>query len=205
VTLPSEKMKRLYHHFIERYGEPKDVWVFDPAEFKEPAPPFLGLTHVMAWPADRHCDVTTFQSLGMSDRRMKGARYFAEVHWGIRAKLKKQQRLEVARRIADVCAYPFQYDRKLDWWEVIKNPGPLPGFEGCKHLLLHPKLAAQAEDRIKDEDGLIKLLFLVPITPQERHLIVDHGRDALTDHLSANEVDVLSDRFAPPEWYEGEP
>lgn len=202
MTPPTAKMKRLYRRFCERYGEPEDLWVFDPADFDDP-PPFLRLTHVMAWPAGDGCSVTTFQSLGMSDRRMKGADYFAELHWGIRTALDKDQRLEVARRIADVCTYPFQYDRKLDWWEVIRDPGRLPGFEGCKHLLLHPKLSDEADDLIEDVKGVVKIIYLIPITPQERHLIVDHGRDALIDHFAENEIDVCSDRFAPAEWYEG--
>jgi hypothetical protein len=198
-TAPSEKMKRLYHRFSELCGgEPNDLWVFDPLDFEEPPPQYIGLKHVMAWPADKECDVTAFQSLGMSDRQMKGADYFAEVHWAIRARLKKPQRLEVARRVADVCTYPFQFDRKLDWWEVIRDPGRMPGFEGCKHLLLHPKLTPEGFDTVEDEEGLIKVLCLIPITPLERHLIVDHGRQALVEYWTDNDTDVLSDRFDPP-------
>jgi hypothetical protein len=192
-------MKRLYHRCSELCGgEPEDLWVFDPLDFKEPPPPFLGLTHVMAWPADEHCDVTSFQSLGMSDRRMTGADYFCEVHFALRARLTEQERLEVARRIADVCAYPFQFDRKLDWWEVIRDPGRLPGFEGCQHLLLHPRLTPEGFDQIEDPDGIVKVLHLVPITPLERQLLLEHGRRALQEYLAENEIDVLKDRFDPP-------
>ncbi len=197
---PSAKMKRLYHRFSELCGgEPEDLWVFDPLDFKEPAPSFLSLIHVMAWPADKDCDVTSFLSLGMSDRRMVGADYFCEVHFAIRASLTQQQRLEVARRIADICAYPFQYDRKLDWWELINNPGRWPGFEGCKHLLLHPRLSPQGFDQVEDPDGIVKVLYLVPITPKERRLLLEHCRHALQDYLAENEIDVLKDRFDPPE------
>jgi tetratricopeptide (TPR) repeat protein len=196
---PSAKMKRLYHRFSELCGgEPEDLWVFDPLDFVEAPPPFLGLTHVMAWPADKDCDVTSFLSLGMSERRMIGADYFCEVQFAIRAPLTKQQRLEVARRVADTCAYPFQYDRKLDWWEVIRNPGRLPGFEGCQHILLHPRLNPEGFDLVEDPEGIVKVLYLVPITPLERHLIVEHGRQALQEYLAANDIDILKDRFDPP-------
>jgi tetratricopeptide (TPR) repeat protein len=196
----SAKMKRLYRRFSELCGgEPEDLWVFDPLDFEEPAPPFLGVTHVMAWPADSDCDVTSFLSLGMSDRRMAGTDTFCEVHFAIRAPLTKEQRLEVARRVADVCAYPFQHGRKLDWWEVIVDPGRLPGFAGCKHLLQHPRLSPHGFDQVSDLDGTVKVLYLVPITPLERRLLVEHGRDALQDHLVRNNIDVLKDRFDPPE------
>jgi tetratricopeptide (TPR) repeat protein len=199
-TRPSAKMIRLYHRFSELCGgEPEDLWVFDPLEFEKPAPPFLGLTHVMAWPADKDCDVTSFLSLGMSDRRMVGADYCCEVQFAIRAPLTEQQRLEVARRVADVCAYPFQFDRKLDWWEVILDPGRLPGFQGCKHLLLHPRLGPKGFDLVEDPEGIVKVLYLVPITPLERRLLVEHGRCALQEYLANNDIDILKDRFDPPE------
>ena len=104
----------------------------------------------------------------------------------------------MARRIADVCAYPFEFDRKLDWWEVIRFPGPLPGFRGCKHLLLHPRLNSEGFDLVDDTEGVVKVIYLVPITPLERQLFLDHGREALIDHFVRNEIDVLSDRFDPP-------
>src|SRR5262249_52940889 len=105
--------------------------------------------------------------------------------------------------VADICAYPFQFDRKLDWWEVIRDPGRLPGFEGCKHLLLHPRLTPEGFDQIEDVDGVVKVLYLVPITPLERHLLLAHGRRAFQKHLADNEIDILKDRFDPPE--EGAP
>jgi Flp pilus assembly protein TadD len=198
VLRPTEKMKRLYRRFSELCGgEPEDLWTFDPLDFAAPPPPFLGITHVMAWPADANCDVTSFLSLGMSDRRMVGADYFSEIHFAIRAPLDEQQRLEVARRIADLVAYPFQYDRKLDWWELIRDPGRLPGFTGCKHLLLHPRLTEEGFDVVEDSEGVVKILMAIPITPHERQLILEHGRDALLDYLASNKIDVLSDRTDP--------
>jgi hypothetical protein len=105
----------------------------------------------------------------------------------------------VARRIADLCAYPFQFNRKLDWWELIRDPGKLPGFEGCKHLWLHPRLSEQGFDQIEDVDGIVKVFYLIPITPLERHLLLEHGRGALQNYLEENNnIDVLRDRFDPP-------
>lgn len=198
---PTPKMIALYH-FLSREmgGEPEDLWVFNPEGLDDP-PPFLRLTNVAVWPADENCDVTTFHTLGMSERLMKGADYFAELHWAIRAELTKDERLRVAQRLADLAAYPFQHDLKLDWWEVIRQAGPIPHFDGCRHVLLHPRFSEEGCDVIQHPDGTIRVLYVVPITPQERHLTVDHGREHLVNHWIEHGADLLSDRWAPREWY----
>jgi hypothetical protein len=202
---PTARMIRLYHFFSNRYGsEPEDLWIFDPAEEDNP-PAYLTLKHVMVWPADEDCDVTGFQTLGMSDRRMTGAGYDAELHMAIRAPLEKAGRERLARFLCNVATYPFHYQRKLDWWEVISHPGLIPSFEGCKHLLLHPRLTEAGIDEVEDEDGLIKILYIVPITPIERHLLVEHGKDSFLEYIEKEEIDLLQDRFAPEEWYKESP
>jgi hypothetical protein len=195
---PTPKMIRLYHLFSHRYGEePEDLWVYDPAEKDDP-PPSLTLTNVMVWPADGDCDVTGFQTLGMSEMRMPGAGYFAELHMAIRAPLEKAGRERVARYLSNVAAYPFANGLTLDWWELIPNAGRLPGFEGCKHLLLHPRLVEGGLDEVDDEDGPVRILYVVPITPFERHLLAVHGKDSFLDYVEEEGVDLLSDRFDPP-------
>jgi hypothetical protein len=194
---PTPKMVRLYHELSRRLGgEPEDLWVFDPADLADPSPR-LRLTHVMAWPADDDCDVTSFNTLGMSDRRMTGADYFAELHFGWRSRLGKDERLRVARFLANVAQYPFDHDLKLDWWEVIKRPGSILPFSGCRHVLLHPRFAKDGLDQLDDPDGPVKLLWVVPITPLERHLLVDHGRAAFVSHVQENHIDLFADRQDP--------
>jgi hypothetical protein len=189
---PTPKMIRLYHQLVAGLGEPEDLWVFDPTEL--PQPNKLRLTHVPVWPADESRDVTLFNTLGMSERRMQGADYFTELHFAVRSALDKDQRLQVARFLADVAEYPFQNNLKLDWWELI-NPGrPIPAFSGCKHLLLHPRLAPDGTDTLDDPDGPVKLLYLVPITPAERQLLLTRGRSAFLRQVEDNEIDLLQDR-----------
>jgi hypothetical protein len=199
---PTPKMIRLYHELSRRLGgEPKDLWVYDPAALPQPHSEKLRLHNVMVWPADRRCDVTSFNTLGMSDRRMKGADYFAELHLGVRARLKKKDREAVARFLVNVAEYPFHNDLKLDWWEVVSRPGTIPFFPGCRHLLLHPSLAVKGFDRIDDPDGPVKLLYVVPITPMERHLMVDHGREAFIRHAKTEGLDLCKDRRDEDRWY----
>jgi hypothetical protein len=196
-TPPSPRAIRLYRHLSKRYGEePKDLWVFDPAEYDDP-PPHLTLKQVMVWPVDAGCDVTGFHTLGMSDRLMPGADYAAELHLGVRAWLRKAERERLSRWLVNVAEYPFHYGRTLDWWHVLSNPGPIPHFPNCPHLILHPRLTAEGFDTIEDRDGLIKVFYVVPITPLERHLAVDLGGTTLPDYWAENGIDVLSDRTDP--------
>ena len=194
---PTPKMIRLYHQLtVHLFGEPEDLWVYDPANLANPSP-LLRLTHVAAWPADRKCDVTGFNTLGMSRRKMKGADYYTELHMAIRRRLTKPQRERVARFLANVAQYPFDHNRCLDWWHVLNNPGEVPFFPHCPHLLFHPRLTPQGHDQIDDPQGLVKLLFVVPITPLEHHLLTAHGPASFREHVTENRIDLLRDRRDP--------
>lgn len=194
---PTPRMLRLYHRYADLLGEPADVWVFDPSELDDP-PPTLTYKNVAVWPADDDCEVTTFLTLGMSDRLMPGTDYRTELHMGVRANLDKRQRQAVAGFLANLTEYPFEYARGLDWWHVLANPGRIPEFPGCRHLIFHPRLTDAGFDTVGDPEGEVKLLAVVPITPLERHLAVDHNKDALLDHWAEQGTDILSDREDPP-------
>jgi hypothetical protein len=197
---PTPKMIRLYHRLVQRWGEPTDVFVFDARALDHPIN--LQLIHVPTWGADEHCELTTLSTLGMSEQRMQGAEYFAELHLAYRGSLPKEQRLALAGLLANIAEYPFEHRLKLDWWEIIPRAGHIPVFSGCRHLLLHPKFHEQGVDVIEDEDGTVKLLYVVPITPFERHLLAEHSRGAFRNYLREEAVDLLADRHDEPRWYE---
>jgi hypothetical protein len=81
------------------------MWVFDPAEL--PQPNDCTLVHVGTWPADERCDVTGFNTLGMSERSMPGADYYTELHMAVRGRLGKDRQLGVAGFLANVAQYPL--------------------------------------------------------------------------------------------------
>ncbi len=199
---PTPKMIRLYHRLRELLGEPTNLFVFDASVLDHPVQ--LPLLHVPAWAADEHCDVTGLNTLGMSEQRMPGADGFVELHLGFRGDLGEDQRLDLARMLANVAEYPFENRLKLDHWEIIPRAGRIPVFTGCRHLLLHPKLAEGGIEHLEDEDGPVKLIYVVPITSYERHLLTCHGRSDFLRHIDVNDVDLLADRRDPPEW-EAEP
>jgi hypothetical protein len=197
---PTKKMKRLYDRLVDHWGQPTDLFVFDAREIKHPV--CLPLLFVPTWVADKQCDVTAFNTLGMSNLRMKRATYFTELHFAYRGSLSERRRLSVARKLADVAEYPFENGLKLDWWHIIPKAGAIPAFPGCRHLLLHPKFKNEGFDTIDDEDGLVKVLYVVPITPRERHIIIAHGRNAFWDYVEDERIDILTDRHDEPKWYE---
>ncbi len=179
-------------------GEPTDLFIFD--EKESGGRPPLRLVHVPVWAADEECGVTGLNTLGMSDLPMPGTGGFVELHLGFRGDLTADQRLGLARRLADLAQYPFEHGLSLDWWQIVRVEGSLPAFTGCRHLLLHPKLAEGGIEHLEDEDGPVKLIYVVPITPYERHLLTCHGRSDFLRHIDVNDVDLLADRRDPPEW-----
>lgn len=200
---PTPKMKRLYREFVDYFGEePADLWVYAPepdVAGRDPDAHKPTLKHVMVWPATDDVEVCVFQTLGMSEQPIPGTDEFAELNMGIRAYLGSDQRERVARFLANVTEYPFHYGRTIDWWHVLSSPGTIPEFPGCPHLMFHPRFVERGRDVVPDRDGPVKLLHVVPITPRERHLLVDHGADAFADHVAEIETDLFRDRTDTPD------
>ena len=197
---PTPKMIRLYHQLQWLMGEPTDLFVFDAAELDHPV--HLPLIHVPSWAADEHCDVTGLNTLGMSERPIPGTDEYAEFHLGFRGRLTQAECLDLARLLANVAEYPFENGLKLGWWEIIPRAGHIPVFTGCRHLLLHPKLAEGGIEQLEDDEGPVKLIYVVPITPYERRLLTGHGRSSFLQYVEENGVDLLADRHDRPEWYD---
>jgi hypothetical protein len=69
-------MKRVYKKLEERWGEPTNLKVFDGKEAERKT--YLSYVHIAIWDADGNCEVTAFNSLGTSEKQMKGANYYVE-------------------------------------------------------------------------------------------------------------------------------
>jgi len=193
--IPSARMKRLYHSLIHRWGEPNDLIVFE--REKAAVPGALEEIHISIWDPDADCDVTSFFSLGMSEKSMNGADYLAEVTLGCRGILEPDTRSMITALLANIVEYPFTYDLKLDWWERIRNPGPIPGFPSCTQLLVAPDLTDGTFDFFPSPDEDVKVLRIIPITPREGHVLKDHGCDAFLDYWAENEIDIFAPRNDP--------
>src|SRR4051812_39103354 len=87
---PTPKMVRLHHQLVQQWGEPTDIFVFDGRELDHTVN--VQLLHVPTWAADKHCEVTALNTLGMSEQKIPRARYSAELHLAYRGALRKKQR-----------------------------------------------------------------------------------------------------------------
>jgi hypothetical protein len=190
-------MIRLMGRLIDVMGEPKDIWVFDPHEVPAAAGLDLRLVHVPVWPADETSDVTAFNTLGMSERTIPGADFAAELHFGIRGALDEPGCWEVARFLANLAQFPFHRGVRLDWWDLIREPGAIPYYPNCRHLLLYPRFAEDGLDLLDDPDGPVKLFYVIPITARERELILADGQQAFLDHVREWDIDLLAHRPDP--------
>jgi hypothetical protein len=179
-------MKRLHQQLVERWGDADDIF-----DFRE------GL-HVANWHAgEDEEDVTSFFTLGMSERRMKGADYLSELTLAVRGAISAKDRRNLAGFLADVAEYPWDWDRKLDVWERLVNPGTIPLFPDCPHLLLAPSFGEVPFNRFAAPDDDVKILYVIPITAKEGHLLKEHSRDAFLDHLEEHAIDLFSPRADP--------
>lgn len=193
---PTPRMKRLYHYLVEhRWGEPADLIVFDGSLAATPGA--LEAVSVGIWDPDAECDITTFATLGMSERVLPGADYRVELSLGCRSRLGSAERRQLASFVANITEYPFMYGRKLDWWEKLTNPGSIPVFRHCTQILLAPMFGDDEFRTFPEPDADVKILSVVPITPRENHILAVHGRKAFLDYWEESGVDIFSPRRDP--------
>jgi hypothetical protein len=189
---PTARMRRLFAHLEEDRGTPSDVIVYGPAPGTRPGA--LATLDVAIWDAPRADEVTTLCTVGMSERLMKGASYRVELRLDARGRWTSRQRSALAVFLANVSEYPFMHDLRLDWWERLANPGPIPGFPGCTQVLLAPGLGSGAFERFPLPDDDVKVLRVVPITPHENQLLKLQGRDAFLEYRTRTGVDIFAPR-----------
>lgn len=194
ASKPTERMKALYWHFSDKWGEPEYLIWFDPA--KAAIPGKLERIQIGVWPSDEECEVNTFISFGMSELEMAGniSCSRAEFQFAVRGELSSTQIHEGAKYLANLAEYPFSNALGLDWWHRIKNAGAVPFFGGARRLLLRPPFSdSQCGDCTFDGDK-IKFLFVVPLYENENDIIDSGGVNAYIDYLCDNELDPLGHR-----------
>jgi len=184
-------MKRLHSGLVMRFGEPSGWIIYD----REMAvtPGRLPTVHVGVWDPDEDCDVTTFATVGMSEVLMKGADYRVELTLGHRGPMDDTTRSKMTVFLANLSEYPFTHDLKLDWWERLSHPGPIPGFPGCPKLLLAPPFGGVPLTFPAPDDD-VRLLTAIPVTQEENDILATQGRDAFLDYWENAGVDIFAPR-----------
>ena len=191
AAMPTERMKALYQHNVGNWGEPRDLIWFDPAITVRPTQ--LSRIQVCVWPADDNCDVSTFATLGMSEREMLGSGVSrVELHFAIRAFVTQDQAHQVARFLANVAEYPFENELRIDWWHRLRDAGNIPMFPGKRRLLFRPPFTEGANGYITWASESIRFLYLVPLTDEQAE-VLSRGKDAYEQYLIDNELDPLGE------------
>jgi len=100
----------------------------------------------------------------------------------------------LASFVANAAQYPFHWDRSVDAWERLANPGAIPLFPGCTQLLFAPSLGEEPFDTFAAPDDDVRLLYAIPVTPHENHLLAEHGREPFLSHVDEREIDLFAPR-----------
>jgi hypothetical protein len=191
ASIPTERMKALYHHFTEKWGEPEHLIWFDPNQAGRKCA--LEKIHIGVWPSDEECDVNSFVSFGMSEVEMggSGSSNRAELQFAIRGNLTNEEIHEVARFLANVAEYPFANNLTLDWWHSLGDSGKVPCFPEVSKILFRPSFSDSACSDATYQNETIKFLFIVPLTEEESHIITVHGPEAYENYMEENGFDPL--------------
>lgn len=185
-------MCHVYQEHIDHFGEPDDGIVFDHRTAAKPTPEYMpSRLEIVVWHPTRDLDITTFSTIGMSEKPMAGADYRTELHFAIRSKLTHDEMHQCARWLANVATYPFHYATNIDWWHKLRDPGAIPLFPGAHSLLFYPRFVDEGWDLIHyDNDTHVKLLNVIPIS-------ADAYKIQAREQLAAYVWDDLGDPFTP--------
>ena len=196
MTEPSLQRRYVYHQLIHRWGKADDIVGFDPALASRPSP-FSSLD-IAIWRAEDETDVTVFNTLGMSELRMQGAEHLVELNLGIRGRLDAATERPLSAFLADITAYPFAAGVKIDWWERLTNLPEIPGYPGCQQVLFAPSFAEDEFSWLQMPEEPVKLLYVIPITSRENHILAAHGQEAFESYLDEEEIDLFTPRSDAP-------
>jgi len=190
---PSRIVKKVYKEHIEKFGEPTQSFRYDnpPNNDGITYPPFVD---IMVWFPDEDVNITTFATIGMSDRKMKGVEHRVELHMAVEGILDENTIGKLAIFLANLSLYPFMNSTHFDWWHTIPDAGKIPGFISTESLLLHPSFVKDGWDIICTEWGHIKIINVVPITKKDQQLSKEKGINYLLNYLSDNDINYFEPR-----------
>jgi len=192
--VPSALVRAVYFAHLEHFDEPDHSIRFGDGTVREGKEHFPPVIDVMLWRANDSCDITTFATIGMSERPLTGAKHRAEIHFSIRATLSETDEHKVALFLANLATYPFHYGTHLDWWHSVRDPGTIPLFSEGMSVLFHPRFVDDGWDTIVHEGQTVKLLNAIPITQEERQLKNDSGLNALFEVWEKLNLDLFAIR-----------
>ena len=183
----------VYQEHIAKFGEPSSSVRYDnpPSNNSEIYPSFID---VMVWQPEEDVNMTTFSTIGMSEKSMQGAEHRAELHFSVEGTVDEELASEITMFMANVSLYPFMNATFFDWWYTLPNVNENPGFPSAGGLLLHPAFVEDGWDLICTDEGQVKIINLVPITKEEHALSKEQGIDSMLDYMDEHEISFFKQR-----------
>jgi hypothetical protein len=181
-------IRQVYREHIEHFGEPGDSIVY-----KDPnAPPDRpNRIDIFVWRASADTDITTLSTIGMAATPMHGAEHRTELHFSIRRALDRGTIGAASKFLANLAIHPFLNAEFFDWWHRVLHPGPIPLFTEATAVLFHPRFVAAGWDTIEFDGTLVKILNVVPLTPNEYEM---RPVSRLLSHWAEIGIDVFEPR-----------
>jgi len=90
-TKPSDLVRAVYFEHVNHFGEPDHSIRFGDGTVRDGEEHFPPLMDVMIWRADESVDITTFSTIGMSERPMDGCDFRAYIYTAPRKPLPMQR------------------------------------------------------------------------------------------------------------------
>ncbi|MDR0212971.1 MAG: suppressor of fused domain protein [Comamonas sp.] len=190
---PSALVKAVYHEHIARFGEPAQSIRYEDAPIgsSTAVPAFVD---VMVWPTDEELDITSFATIGMSDREMAKPGERAELHFSLEGDVDPQTTGKITLFLANLSLYPFINHSHLDWWHVIPEAGHIPHFTDMRSVLIHPAFVEDGWSHISHEAQSVKILNVVPITRQELEVYRASGIEGLQRYFEQHDINLFAPR-----------
>lgn len=181
-------VRQVYGEHTEHFGEPDRSIVYEDHDAPHGRPARI---EIFVWQASADVDVTTFATIGMAASPMAGADHRAELHFSIRCRPDAATVGATSKFLANLAIHPFLTATSFDWWHRLRDPGRIPLFSRATAVLFHSKFVATGWDTIKLDDVLVKILNVVPITPDEYQM---RPLSQLLDHWTKAGIDLFAPR-----------
>ena len=190
----SELISEVYREHMDHYGEPDNSIRFGGEPAVKGQEHIPSLMDIFIWLPDETIDITTFSTIGMSDKPMIGADHRAELHFAIRKNLQENEMSEISTFLANLAVYPFLNDTFFDWYHIVPNPKKIPGYKTADKILFLPAFVENGWDTITAGKQNVKILNAVPITDIEKAIVKDKGIEALFSYFETKHIDIFSGR-----------
>lgn len=186
--------QKVYQAYLDHFGEPDRSRRFGDGSCQPGEEHFPSWIDVFIWRGDEEIDITTFATIGVSEKPMEECSHRAEMHFAIRREFTEAEENQVCVFLANLAVYPFHHRTHFNWWHTLGTPGNIPLFSDEMAVLLHPAFVEEGWDYVNVDNLTVKILNVVPITQEERAMVRQQGAQSLLNLWEEQEIDIFAPR-----------